>query len=83
MASSNRFQDVRLSGYVEYIAFRGLYAAAMLPETGYERISKICSNDGPGLCPDIISINNQKRLQEKLVRIIPDFSTIGGRSIGA
>ncbi|MCC2817192.1 DUF2974 domain-containing protein [Lachnoclostridium pacaense] len=54
-----------------------LYAAAMQPETGYERILKIFSNDGPGLCPDIISINNQKRLQEKLVRIIPDFSIIG------
>lgn len=54
-----------------------LYAAAMLPESSYERILKIYSNDGPGLCPDIISVGNQNRLLEKLIRIIPDFSIIG------
>lgn len=54
-----------------------LYAASQLSDEHLSRIEKIYSNDGPGLCGDIVSPDKYQRVQSKLIRIVPDFSVIG------
>lgn len=54
-----------------------LYAALKLPMPLQNCVTAIYSNDGPGLCPDIIGEDRQKPILDKLIRIVPDFSIIG------
>lgn len=53
------------------------YAAMMLPECKQEQIIEIYSNDGPGLCPDIVEMERYHGISHKLIRIVPEFSVIG------
>ncbi len=54
-----------------------LYAAANCSEEQQEKILKIYSNDGPGLCREIIPEEQENRVREKLLRIVPEYSMIG------
>ncbi|MCM1375190.1 MAG: DUF2974 domain-containing protein [Lachnospiraceae bacterium] len=54
-----------------------VYAAVCCPKEKQRRIVKIYSNDGPGLCPDIIDPVGYEEIRHKIVRIIPEFSLIG------
>ncbi len=54
-----------------------LYAAALLSDEQWETVERIYLLDGPGLCPEVMSLNGMKRLDGKTTRIIPEFSVIG------
>ena len=53
------------------------YAAALCPEELRERIVRVYSNDGPGMAPEVMSIDSRKVLGGKLRRIVPSYSIIG------
>lgn len=54
-----------------------LYASAMASQEQKEHILQIFSNDGPGLCPEIISSDCYEGITNKITRIVPKFSVIG------
>lgn len=54
-----------------------LYAALCCKSEKQEQIIQVYSNDGPGLCPDIINMSDYEKIRTKVVRIIPEFSLIG------
>lgn len=54
-----------------------LYAAALLPDEQWETVERIYLLDGPGLCPEVMSLDGMQRLDGKATRIIPEFSVIG------
>ncbi len=54
-----------------------VYAALCCPEEKLPQILEVYSNDGPGLCPEIIDMAGYKRLRPRIVRILPEFSLIG------
>lgn len=53
------------------------YAAALCSEKLRERIVRVYSNDGPGMAPEVMSIDSRKVLGGKLRRIVPSYSIIG------
>lgn len=54
-----------------------IYAAISCPKKLQEQMINIYSNDGPGLCPDIIDIHAYQEIRNKIVRISPQFCLIG------
>ena len=54
-----------------------VYAAICCPEERQDQIVCVYSNDGPGLCPELIDVSAYQRLRHKVVRICPDFCLIG------
>ncbi len=54
-----------------------LYSAMMCPEILKDRIISVYSNDGPGVCFDLIEKKHYEAIRPKLVRIVPEFSVIG------
>lgn len=54
-----------------------VYASLACWEEYQDRILCIYSNDGPGLCPDLIDMKHYQELQKKLVRIVPEFCIVG------
>ena len=54
-----------------------LYAASHLTDEQWEMVDRIYLLDGPGLCPEVMSLDGMKRLDAKTTRIIPEFSVIG------
>ncbi len=54
-----------------------LYAAACCKEEQQKKIRTIYSNDGPGLCEDVIAPEKVAAVKDRLIRIVPEFSIIG------
>lgn len=54
-----------------------VYASMMCPAEQQEQIIEIYSNDGPGLCDELFDMEQYRRVQTKLIRIVPEFSVIG------
>ena len=54
-----------------------LYAASLLSDEQWEAVERIFLLDGPGLCPEVMSLDGMQRLDGKTTRIIPEFSVIG------
>ncbi len=54
-----------------------VYSVGMLSDKDFEKVSRIYSNDGPGLCPDIMNSFDYKKVKGKLTKIVPNFSIIG------
>lgn len=54
-----------------------VYAAICAPEEQQEQIIRVYSDDGPGLCPELIDLNVYQRLRHKIIRICPEFCLIG------
>ncbi len=54
-----------------------LYASAMISQDKKEQVLQIYSNDGPGLCPEIIASDCYEGIRDKITRIVPEFSVIG------
>ncbi len=53
------------------------YAAAMCPDRLRDRITRVYSNDGPGMEPEVMSRNPREVLGDRLRIIVPAFSVIG------
>jgi hypothetical protein len=54
-----------------------LYAASLLPDELLERLTAIYLNDSPASCPEVLDPHTFDHLQDKLVRILPEYSVIG------
>ena len=54
-----------------------LYAAALLPDDCWNTVDRIFLLDGPGLCPEVMSLDGMQRVDSKTTRVIPSFSVIG------
>lgn len=54
-----------------------VYASMMCPENMQEQIIEIYSNDGPGLCEELCDMEQYRKIQPRLIRIVPEFSIIG------
>jgi hypothetical protein len=54
-----------------------LYAASLLPDELLERLTAIYLNDSPSSCPEVLDPHTFDHLQDKLVRILPEYSVIG------
>jgi hypothetical protein len=54
-----------------------IYASMMCPECKQAQIAAIYSNDGPGLCPDIIDMDKYAKIRDKVIRIVPEYCVIG------
>lgn len=53
------------------------YAAAVCPEHLRERITRVYSNDGPGMAPEVMPQSPRTILGDQLHIIVPHFSVIG------
>lgn len=54
-----------------------VYAAMMCSAEQKEQIIAVYSNDGPGICDELLDREKYQELQPKLTRIVPEFSVIG------
>lgn len=54
-----------------------VYAAMNCPDALQEQLIELYSNDGPGLCSDIVDQAQYHKIEPKLTRIVPGFSVIG------
>ncbi len=54
-----------------------VYAAMMLPQEKQEQLLQVYSNDGPGLCPELVDMKRYRGISHKLTRIVPEFCVIG------
>ena len=54
-----------------------LYAACALPRTQTERLESIYLLDAPGLCPEVVGLSCMEGMEEKIVRVIPQFCVVG------
>lgn len=54
-----------------------LYAACMLPEEKWERVSHLYLLDGPGICPEVMDDGCLQRIDTKTTKIQPAFSIVG------
>lgn len=54
-----------------------LYAACSLPRAQLEQLEQLYLLDAPGLCPEVVGLSCMEGLEEKIVRIIPQFCVVG------
>ncbi len=54
-----------------------VYASMVCPTEKQEQIIEVYSNDGPGLCEELVDMEQYRKLQPKIIRIVPEFSVIG------
>lgn len=53
------------------------YAASMLSDAKWEKVSHVYLLDGPGFCPEVLDPELDKRIDDKTTRIIPEFDIVG------
>lgn len=54
-----------------------VYAAMCCSKEQQAQIERVYSNDGPGLCPEIIDMEQYAGIRSKIYRIVPEFSVVG------
>lgn len=54
-----------------------VYAAMSCSKEQQAQIERVYSNDGPGLCPEIIDMEQYADIRPKIYRIVPEFSVVG------
>lgn len=54
-----------------------IYAAMMSEDAVKEHICEIYSNDGPGLCQDLIDKDRYKEIESRIIKTVPEFCVIG------
>ena len=54
-----------------------VYGSMMCEDIYKDSILKIYSNDGPGLCEELIDINKYNLIKHKIVKIVPEYSIVG------
>lgn len=54
-----------------------LYGCSFLSEEKLEHVIHVFANDGPGFCKEVLDPNILKRIDKKVVKIIPEYSVIG------
>jgi hypothetical protein len=54
-----------------------VYASAYLPGSLRDRVLQVYSNDGPGMCDEVINSPGYQQIAGRIVSILPEFSIIG------
>ena len=54
-----------------------LYSGAMCDKSLQDRIIAIYNNDGPDLCEEVINTDVMKAIEDRIVKIVPDFCIVG------
>jgi hypothetical protein len=54
-----------------------VYASAYLPARLRDRVLQVYSNDGPGMCEEVINSPGYQRIACRIISILPEFSIIG------
>lgn len=54
-----------------------VYASMVCPAKKQKQIVQVYSNDGPGLCEELVDMEQYRKIQPKIIRIVPEFSIIG------
>ena len=54
-----------------------LYAASRLSDAAWTRVDRVFLLDGPGLCPEVMDVSVEERVNAKATRILPEFSVVG------
>jgi hypothetical protein len=54
-----------------------LYSAMHSPDTLLLRIKQVYSNDGPGICPELIDEERFEAIRSRLTHIVPEFCIVG------
>ncbi len=54
-----------------------IYGAMMCDDQLKNCITTIYSNDGPGLCKELIDTKKYQLIKDKIIKIIPEFSVVG------
>ncbi len=54
-----------------------LYAGINASDKYQDRLIHIISNDGPGICPELLDKDKYYRIKNKLTHIVPEFCVIG------
>ena len=54
-----------------------LYASMYMPETLQLRIKQVYSNDGPGICPELLDEEKFENIRSRLTHIVPTFCIVG------
>ena len=54
-----------------------LYASMHMPETLLLRVKQIYSNDGPGICPELMDEDRFENIRLRLTHIVPTFCIVG------
>ncbi len=54
-----------------------LYSAMNMPPTLDLRIKQVYSNDGPGICPELLNEDRFENIRGRLTHIIPTFCIVG------
>ncbi|MBR1758381.1 MAG: DUF2974 domain-containing protein [Lachnospiraceae bacterium] len=56
---------------------QALYAACMLSDDLWARITRVFLLDGPGFCPEVLDVSLIKKIDPKAIKIIPEHDIIG------
>ena len=54
-----------------------IYSCAMCEKEFQDRITTIYNNDGPDLCEEVINTDVMKTIEDRIVKIVPDFCIVG------
>ena len=54
-----------------------IYSCAMCEKEFQDRITTIYNNDGPDLCEEVINTDVMKTIEDRIVKIVPDFCVVG------
>lgn len=54
-----------------------VYASMHAPDVVMNRIKRIYSFDGPGICPELLDEERLNAIKERIVHIVPSFSVVG------
>ena len=54
-----------------------MYAASQLPEEKLNLVEKVYSLDGPGFAPEVIEVSALQRIDDKCLRVIPEYCVVG------
>ena len=54
-----------------------VYSSMYAPDVVRQRIKRIYSNDGPGICPELLDEEKFIRIRERITHIVPEFCVVG------
>ncbi len=54
-----------------------LYAASLMEDSLLSLVERIYALDAPGFCKDVVNVGGLKRIAQKTVSILPEFSIVG------
>lgn len=54
-----------------------VYGAMLCEKEKQDQIVEIYSNDGPGMCNELVDMKRYEKIADKVIRIVPEFCVVG------